>query len=240
MTPDLSARATGARELMDDPHADRRMLERTYLRFEIVNRAVSALGALYRRDIRPRTGQGGLRILDVGAGGGDLCRMLARRLRRDGLPAEITALDPDERAMEWARARDGGLGIRYVCADSGSLVRAGEVFDVVLSNHLLHHLPAGELAEFLEHSRRLAGPAGLVVHRDIERSRAAYVLFAAVTLPFARNLLRGSFIRSDGLTSIRRSYTAKELSAASPSGWRVRRGTPSRLELRWEQGDAGS
>ena len=44
-------------------------------------------------------------------------------------------------------------------------------------------------------------------------------------------LLRGSLIRADGLTSIRRSHTAAELAATVPAGWRLRRAVPSRLEV---------
>lgn len=238
MTPDLSERAADARELMDDPDADERMLERTYLRFALVNAAVSRPGLLYRRDIRPRARLQRLRILDVGSGGGDLCRELAARLRRDGLAADITALDADERATRWAEAHDDGAGARYRCARTTDLVHAGEEFDLVLSNHLLHHLDDAGLQQLLSETRQLVGVAGLVVHADIARSRAAYALFAAATLPFARNLLAGSFIRDDGLTSIRRSYTPGELTAVVPAGWRVRRTLPARIELRWGAADA--
>ncbi|WCM54947.1 methyltransferase domain-containing protein [Microbacterium sp. EF45047] len=240
MGPDLSARATGIRELMDEPDADRRMLQRTYARFALVNGIVSPWRGGYRRDIRPRARRGAVRILDVGSGGADLTRALARRMRRDGLAAEITALDADARANAWASARDGGLGIRYVHGVTADLVRAGDEYDVVLSNHLLHHLTAGELRALLADAQRLVRPGGVAVHHDIARSRAAYLLFAAVTLPLAPTVLAGSFIRPDGLTSIRRSYTADELAAAVPPAWTVRRRAPMRLELRWEAPDAGS
>lgn len=238
MSPDLTARALDARELMDDPDADERMLERTYERFRVVNALVSRPGLLYRRDIRPRARRGALRILDVGAGGGDVSRMIAHRLRRDGLTAEVTALDADERAVRWAAAQDSGAGVRYRHAFVDDLVAAGERYDVVFSNHVLHHLTAQELDRMLSDTAELAGEHGLVVHRDIARSRAAYTLFGAATWPFARTFLDGSFIRVDGLISIRRSYTPAELAAAAPRGWVVRRGLPARLELRWEGGRA--
>jgi len=246
MGADLSARAVGMHELMDAPDADPQMLERTYLRFGAVNAVVSRLGAVYRAEVRPRAhrrraaGERRLRILDVGAGGGDLCRALAVRLRRDGLDAEITGLDIDPRAVAWASAQDDGSGIEYRCAAVADLVRDGETFDVVLSNHVLHHLDEEGLMEMLEATRRLVTSHGLVAHHDIARSRLGYAAFAAVTWPFAGNLLSGSFIRADGLTSIRRSYTVAELAAVVPRGWAVRAGFPSRLELRWEPGDAGS
>lgn len=225
---------------MDEPDADIRMLDRTYLRFGAVNAVVARPGRLYRRDIRPRARQGRVRILDIGAGGGDLCRLLAARLRHDGLSAEITALDTDARAVEWARRHDAGAGIIYSRASTRDLVEEGARFDVVLSNHVLHHLDDDARAGLLDDSRRLVDSGGAVLHRDIARSRLAYVLFAAGTLPFSRNLLADSFIRDDGLTSIRRSYTAAELTAIAPEGWRVMRYAPSRLELRWEADDGRS
>ncbi|WP_091234685.1 methyltransferase domain-containing protein [Microbacterium sp. 3J1] len=238
MSHDLSTRASDARELMDDPGADVAMLERTYERFRLVNALVSRPGQFYRNDIRPRARRGRVRVLDVGAGGADVCRMIAARLRRDGLEGEVTALDADERAVRWAAAHDDGAGVRYRCALAEDLVAEGDQYDVVFSNHVLHHLSAPELQGVLRDTDRLAGAGGVVVHRDIARSKAAYALFAAATLPFAGTLLRGSFIRVDGLISIRRSYTPAELAAVAPEGWTVRAGLPARLELRRKKSDA--
>ena len=229
---DLSSRATEARELMDDPDADLGMLERTYERFRLVNAIVSRPGLLYRREIRPRATRGPIRILDIGAGGADVCRMIAARLRRAGLDAEITALDADERAIRWAADRDDGAGIRYRRAFAADLVAEGEEYDVVFSNHVLHHLTAAELDGLLRDSAALVGDGGVVVHRDIARSRFAYVLYGAATWVLSGSLFRGSFIREDGLISIRRSYTRRELAAVAPPGWAARFALPSRLELR--------
>lgn len=241
MSPALTTRDVDARELMDDPSADARMLARTYGRFGLVNALVSRPGTLYRRDIRPRAERSrALRILDIGAGGGDLCRLLAWRLRHDGLDAEITALDADERAIRWASAHDRGAGIRYRRALTTELVAAGETYDVVLSNHVLHHLDGAELQTVLSDSVQLVAPSGLVSHHDIARSRTAHLLFAAATRPISATLLADSFIREDGLISIRRSYTAAELATIAPAGWTVRGGVPSRLELRWEDDHARS
>lgn len=242
MRRNFAVRDVDARELMDDPDADARMLARTYGRFALVNALVSRPGTLYRRDVRPRAVAAArrLRILDVGAGGADLCRLLAGRLRRDGLEAEITALDADERAIRWAAGHDRGAGVRYRRAFTTDLVAEGEVFDIVMSNHVLHHLDEVDLRTVIADSLQLVAPDGLVVHRDIARSRTAHLLFAAATWPLARTALADSFIREDGLISIRRSYTVPELAAVAPEGWSVRGAVPARLELRWEGGRARS
>ncbi|WP_395245117.1 methyltransferase domain-containing protein [Agromyces sp. MMS24-K17] len=231
----LAVRDADARELMDDPGCDPAMLARTYARFGLVNAFVSGQRTSYRHWIRPRRrlGSRGLRVLDVGTGGGDLPERLARWAAADGFDVEVVGIDPDERAISFARRRPPVPGVRFEQATTRELAERGERFDVVVSNHVLHHLDGRELGALLADSERLARPGGVVVHGDIERSRWGYAGFAAGTWPFRRNLLRGCYIRPDGLTSIRRSHTARELAPVLPAGWAVRRGFPSRLEVVW-------
>ena len=235
----LAERDESATELMDEPGGDVATLERTYERFRLINAVVSNPRAVYRRWIRPCLSATEVRrVLDIGTGGADLPRALLRWARADGLRLEVTAIDPDPRALDWAlrQPADPGLVLRRV--SSADLATAGERFDVVTSNHVLHHLDGRQFGALLADSERLAGDGGIAVHGDIERTRLGYLGFALGTLPFERNLFAGSFIRPDGLTSIRRSHTAAELAAVLPAGWRVRRGIPSRLEVVWGAPDA--
>lgn len=230
----LATRDEGATELMDAPDADLAMLERTYEGFRLVNVVVSNQRAVYRRWVRPRLSPTQTRrVLDIGTGGADVPRALLAWARADGLRLEVVAIDPDERALDWAlrQPAEPGLSLRRI--SSRELAVAGEQFDVVMSNHVLHHLDGVEFGALLADSERLTAPGGVAVHCDIERSRLAYAGFALGTWPFAGNLLADSYIRPDGLTSIRRSHTAAELAAVLPPGWRVRRGFPSRLEVLW-------
>lgn len=236
----LAARDHELRELMDDPACDLAMLERTYERFGLVNAVVSGHRATYRRWIRPRLRQRAAvgdvaRMLDVGTGGADLPRRLLGWARADGLPLEVVAIDPDGRAIEFARRRPPMPGLELRPVSTRELVAEGDWFDLVVSNHVLHHLDGREFGALLADSEALVAPGGVAVHGDIERTRYGYVGFWLGTLPFQPNLLNGSFIRPDGLTSIRRSHTVPELAAALPPGWRALRGFPSRLEVVWEQ-----
>ncbi|MCC9178408.1 class I SAM-dependent methyltransferase [Arthrobacter sp. zg-Y750] len=212
--PCLAERAVDAVEEMDRPDADPRQLERTYARFWLINAVVSGWRRNYVRYLRPLFREsGGGSLLDIGSGGGDVPRCLARWARRDGFALDITAIDPDPRAHAFASARPPVPGLAYRQAFSSDLVAEGRSYDVVISNHMLHHLGAGELEALLADSEKLA--TRLILHSDIERSRWAYVLFSVGTWPF----FPGSFIRRDGLTSIRRSFTAAELAEVTPAGW---------------------
>ncbi|WP_022882887.1 methyltransferase domain-containing protein [Gryllotalpicola ginsengisoli] len=211
----LTHRDTAAVELMDGP-CDEARLFTTYRRFELANRAVSGWRGLYRSRIRPLLSpQRQTTLLDVGFGGGDIPRALAAWARRDGLRLDVTAIDPDERALRFAAETDREGMVRYRRASTTELVAAGERYDIVVSNHVLHHLTDASREALFADSERLA--RRLALHDDIERSRLAYGLYAVGALAIAP----GSFARTDGLISIRRSYTAGELARVVPPGWSV-------------------
>ena len=221
-------RAVHLPEIMDDPQCDPAGLERTYRAFGTINALIAGWRLVYRRDLRPfLIRPGGATLLDIGCGGGDAARHLARWAARDRLRLQVTAIDADGRAIAYARAQAPVAGVTYRQALSSDLRAEGQHFDLVISNHLLHHLNAADLASLLADTEALC--TGLAVHGDIERHPLAYAAYRLVTPP----LFPGSFIQVDGLRSIRRSYTHAELAAAAPVGWVARRQVPFRNLLTW-------
>ncbi|MFJ6677789.1 methyltransferase domain-containing protein [Microbacterium sp. NPDC091382] len=228
----LAVRDAALRELMDDPDCDPVALAETLRRFDLVNRAIGGWGRVWRRGIRPRLRQLArpARVLDVGSGGGDVVARLAAWAERDGLEVQWLGIDPDPRALEVARTRESET-VSFAATDAAELRGAGDTFDLVLSNHVLHHLDADELENFAADTRALS--SGTVLHADIERGALAYALYGiGITA-----LERGTFLRTDGLRSIRRSYWAAELEQALGAPWRVASPAPFRL-LAVADGDA--
>jgi 2-polyprenyl-3-methyl-5-hydroxy-6-metoxy-1,4-benzoquinol methylase len=220
----LRARDTVVLEVMDDPHCDPERLAATLRRFDVVNRLWSGWAGVYRARLRPFLAslERPARVLDLGSGGGDLVARLARMAEGDGLHVRWVGADPDERALEVARERASSR-IEFRATDASSLHAAGERFDAVLSNHVLHHLGADELRGFADESLALSD--GIVLHSDIRRSRLAYGLYAVAITPFAP----GTFLRTDGLRSIRRSYRTGELAAMLGAPWTVTDASPFRV-----------
>jgi 2-polyprenyl-3-methyl-5-hydroxy-6-metoxy-1,4-benzoquinol methylase len=246
--PDLSRRRPDLVEAMDHPGCDPERLARTYHHFPRVNRLLAGWPRLYRRWGRPLVRRGEpFRILDVGCGGGDILRVLVALAARDGARVEALGIDPDPRAIRFASERlvsregPGRQGssreteppaIRYLQATSRELLAGRERFHLVVSNHVLHHLPDQGVAPFLEELRALAlgGGRGRVLVSDIARSQVGYLLFGGVVGPF----FPGSHIRGDGLLSIRRSFTPNELRDEVPPGWEVDGDFPFRIVARAE------
>lgn len=221
----LSIRDEDLRELMDDPDCDPERLRATLRRFRTVNRLISGWGTVYRHNLAPFLV--GLRrparVLDLGSGGGDIVLRLAALAEKDGLDVEWVGADPDPRALRAANERPHPSRVTFCAADADDLLRAGERFDAVLSNHVLHHLDPVQIRDFADASTQLS--SGIVLHSDIARSRAAYALYAVGITPLAP----GTFLRTDGLRSIRRSFRQPELSSVLGSEWTV--DTPSAFRL---------
>jgi 2-polyprenyl-3-methyl-5-hydroxy-6-metoxy-1,4-benzoquinol methylase len=224
MLVDLSQRAVNLSEAMDSADCDATLLTRTYAQFPTINHVLSGWGLLYQKHIRPELTLGARSILDIGCGGGDVLRQLALWARRDGFDeVRCLGIDPDVRAIAFARAQANPANIRFVATHSTALT---ERSDIVLSNHVLHHLSNTEVTALCSESERLA--RRLVLHNDIARSPLAYRLF-----PLAGLILRRSYIVPDGLISIRRSFTATELRSLLPKNWEVASTGAFRLQAIW-------
>ncbi|MFD2110226.1 bifunctional 2-polyprenyl-6-hydroxyphenol methylase/3-demethylubiquinol 3-O-methyltransferase UbiG [Thiorhodococcus fuscus] len=112
----------------------------------------------------------GVRVLDVGCGGGILSESMAR------LGAEVTGVDVTEKNIAVARlhAQSGGLSIDYRVASVDRLVDEGLRFDVVLNMEVVEHVD--RLPDFLADCGRLVEPGGTMFVASINRTLAAYVI----------------------------------------------------------------
>lgn len=221
----LSERNTAAIEWMDDPNCDKADLFNTYRQFGTVNSLISQWIKIYRKEIRPLPQKISrpLRMLDIGFGGGDIPLKLARWCRADGIDIDITAIETEPRALEFVNNLESPDNVNFHLISSSDLLARGKKFDVVISNHLLHHLGNSEFQNMLREARKLSTEK--VLFNDIERSDLGWLLFNILSRP----VFRSSFITHDGLASIRRSFTKDELVEMVPAGWTVQRLFPFRL-----------
>ncbi|MBL9052655.1 MAG: 3-demethylubiquinone-9 3-O-methyltransferase, partial [Tabrizicola sp.] len=94
------------------------------------------VAAEFGRDLAAEMPFKGLRVLDIGCGGGLLSEPMAR------LGAEVVGADAAERNIPVARlhAEQSGLEIDYRHTTAEALAGLGETFDVVLNMEVVEHV----------------------------------------------------------------------------------------------------
>ncbi len=128
------------------------------------------IAAEFGRDLAAPHPFAGLRILDIGCGGGLLSEPMAR------LGAEVMGADAAEGNIPVARLHAGeqGLAIDYRHTTAEALVAAGEAFDVVLAMEIVEHV--AEPQAFLTTCRDLINPGGILIASTINRNAKSFML----------------------------------------------------------------
>lgn len=125
----------------------------------------------FGRDVTAPRPFEGLRLLDIGCGGGLLSEPMTR------LGFSVTGVDASERNIGTARAHaaEQGLDIDYRAGAAEELLAQGEPpFDVVLNMEVIEHV--ADPTAFLKDCVRLLAPSGLMVLATLNRTPKAMAL----------------------------------------------------------------
>jgi len=124
----------------------------------------------FDRDITAPASLAGLRLLDIGCGGGLLSEPMAR------LGAQVTGVDAADQNIAAARlhAKQSGLDIDYRNVPVESLADEGARFDVVLNMEVVEHV--ADVPAFLTASSACLAPGGLMFTATLNRTAKAYAL----------------------------------------------------------------
>ncbi len=126
--------------------------------------------AHFGRDIKGDRPFSGLRLLDIGCGGGLLSEPMAR------LGFDVLGADASDKNIKTASVHAGeqGLAIDYRATTAETLSEAGERFDVVLNMEVIEHV--ADLTLFLTSCASMLKPGGLMFVATINRTAKAYAL----------------------------------------------------------------
>ncbi len=136
------------------------------VRLDYITRQIAAE---FRRDLTKPAPFTGLRLLDIGCGGGLLSEPMAR------LGATVVGADAAARNIPVAQlhAETQGLAIDYRHTTAEALAEADEVFDIILNMEVIEHVadPQG----FVTTCRTLLKPGGLMVCSTLNRNAKSFL-----------------------------------------------------------------
>jgi ubiquinone/menaquinone biosynthesis C-methylase UbiE len=170
-------------------------------------------------------------VLDVGAGSGELLRVIARWALETNRSVRLVGLElnaSSTRAIVDDSRRFSA--INAVRGDAFQLPFVDRQFDYVISSLFTHHFTDTQLVVLLREMNRVAFRGICII--DLHRHPVAYYFYTTI----GRLILHNRLLREDGALSILRSFKPVELLAlakrAGLTNARVERHFPYRLVLR--------
>jgi 2-polyprenyl-6-hydroxyphenyl methylase/3-demethylubiquinone-9 3-methyltransferase len=161
------------------------------------------IAAEFDRDLTLPAPFAGLRLLDIGCGGGLLSEPMAR------LGADVVGADAAARNIPVARlhAEQSGLAIDYRHTTAEDLAADGERFDVVLNMEVVEHV--ADPPAYLTACRALLNPGGLMICSTLNRNAKSYLMAIVGAEQIMRWLPKGThdwskFITPDELYGLLR------------------------------------
>ncbi len=128
------------------------------------------IAAEFDRNLTGTLPLAGLRILDIGCGGGLLSEPMAR------LGATVVGADAAPRNIPVARlhAEQSGLSIDYRVSTAEDMVAAGEQFDAVLNMEVVEHV--ADPQAYLTACQQLLKPGGLMICSTLNRNPKSFMM----------------------------------------------------------------
>ena len=146
----------------------------------------------------------GVKILDIGCGGGLLCEPMSR------LGAEVFGMDASEKNIEVAKihAKKSNLNIKYFCS-SPEKFKSDLKFDVILNMEIVEHVEDVDL--FLKSCTKFLKKNGIMFVATLNKTLKSY-LFAIIGAEYILKWLPigthewEKFVKPEELISITKKY----------------------------------
>ena len=167
---------------------------------------VSLLAEIEKLDLRSFS------VVDVGAGSGELLRVIAKWARKSGRKTRLAGVELNQRSVKVIVDESTDFPeVTAVRGDAFRLPFGDNQFDYAICSLFTHHFKNADLVEILRELGRVAARRLFVV--DLHRHPVAYYFYTTVGQLFLHNRL----IREDGALSILRSFTPEELASVGRS-----------------------
>lgn len=195
-------------EIMDREELSMKELKNAYRDIHLSNVLLGGYRPTFQAilDLCEEQGLTSFRVLDVGCGEGSMLRYLAARFRRKGYDVHFLGLDLNTQAINLGKQQSSLFPeIEFLEGDFLDKSISVPKCEFVISTLTLHHFKDAEIPAFLSRCLSIASIA--VIINDLQRSAWAYRLFKIFSTVF----IRSGIAKKDGLMSIRKGFTRKNL-----------------------------
>tara|TARA_B100000795_G_scaffold138704_2_gene103662 strand:- start:13561 stop:14283 length:723 start_codon:yes stop_codon:yes gene_type:complete len=195
------------KEQLDNLQTSGTELTKTLEGLSIINRFLGNTNATFSA-VKPIliSSETSLTIIDLGCGGGDNLRKIARWCSQKNIRVRLIGIDGNLNILDYALDKNtSSLAVEYVQADILSNEFNLPYCDILISSHFVYHFTDSDLVQFLKKSKPRIKQH--LIFSELERSHLAFSLFNAVSIfmPFTK------MVRQDGKRAIERAFKKPEL-----------------------------
>ena len=145
-------------------------------------------------------------IADLGSGGGDTLRKMARWAQEKQLPAALTGIDANAFMLDYAALKCRNFpNISFQQQNIFSPAFSQDRYDILVCSLFCHHFTNEELIQLLKQFHEQANVA--VIINDLHRHPVAYYSIKALTNVFSGSCL----VKNDAPLSVLRAFRRAEL-----------------------------
>lgn len=146
------------------------------------------------------------RVLDIGSGGGDTLKHIAKWARKKGYQFELTGVDLKKDCIDYATQFCKEYPeITFIQSDYRNIVKEQATYDIIVTSLFCHHLTNEELKGLFTWCAQHATVAFIL--NDLHRHPLAYYSIAFLTKVFSKSYL----VKNDAKLSVLRGFTRNEL-----------------------------
>jgi 2-polyprenyl-3-methyl-5-hydroxy-6-metoxy-1,4-benzoquinol methylase len=205
--PDKFSHRSYESELLDDPHIPKELLFQNLRELDFINRTLGGHRISMKGIKKLVTEKNKIyHIADLGCGGGDIMKCIARWAKAKGFKVKLTGVDRNADVINYLREYCKDYPeIASVVSDYRDFLRMGHTIDIIHCSLFCHHLKDAELTELFSYMNHFI-KTGFIIN-DLQRNWLAYYGVQIIT-----HLLNGSKLsKNDGPISILRAFRREEI-----------------------------
>lgn len=215
-------------EKMDDLNAPENELKQNLIELEVINKFLGGY-AVVLDALNKFAATKELKITDLGCGGGDTLRAIAKWAKKKNINAELVGIDLNPVMIAYAQSASIAFPeIRYNVANifDGNLLK--ERRDIVVCSLFCHHFDDEQLINLLKRMKLMAGTA--IIINDLHRHWLAYYGISILTSLFSKTYM----VKHDARLSVAKAFTRKEWTSLLASAGIHHYSLKWRWAWRWE------